>query len=98
MDIIRQKINMRDERFDSLKFVLIILVCWGHLIQIDKNAFSGETIALYKLIYTFHVPLFAFVSGFFTNSNKDYSMFDENTEAIDTFSEKVKIELSDIYI
>lgn len=64
---------MRDERFDSLKFVLIILVCWGHLIQIDKNAFSGETIALYKLIYTFHVPLFAFVSGFFTNSNKDYS-------------------------
>ena len=52
MDIIRQKINMRDERFDSLKFVLIILVCWGHLIQIDKNAFSGETIALYKLIYT----------------------------------------------
>lgn len=64
---------MRDERFDSLKFELIILVCWGHLIQIDKNAFSGETIALYKLIYTFHVPLFAFVSGFFTNSNKDYS-------------------------
>lgn len=68
MDIINQKINMRDERFDTLKFVLIILVCWGHLIQIDKNVFSGETIALFKLIYTFHVPLFAFMSGFFYKS------------------------------
>ena len=69
-----QKVNLslRDERLDSLKFILIMLVCFGHIFQIDTSGYSEFSMAFYKLIYTFHVPLFAFISGYFTNSNKSY--------------------------
>lgn len=65
-------VSLRDERLDSLKFILIMLVCFGHIFQIDTSGYSEFSMAFYKLIYTFHVPLFAFISGYFTNSNKSY--------------------------
>lgn len=65
-------LSLRDERLDSLKFVLIMLVCLGHVFQIDTSGYSEFSMVFYKLIYTFHVPLFAFISGYFTNSNKNY--------------------------
>lgn len=65
-------LSLRDERLDSLKFVLIMLVCFGHVFEIDTSGYSEFSMACFKLIYTFHVPLFAFISGYFTNSNKSY--------------------------
>lgn len=65
-------LSLRDERLDSLKFVLIMLVCFGHVFEIDTSGYSEFSMACFKLIYTFHVPLFAFISGYFTNSNKNY--------------------------
>ncbi len=48
--------------FDNLKAVLILLVVLGHFAEL----FSGESHsmqALFIFIYTFHMPLFIFISG-----------------------------------
>ena len=65
-------VSLRDERLDSLKFILILLVCFGHVFQINLSNYNEYSLAFYKLIYTIHVPLFAFLSGYFTNSDKNY--------------------------
>lgn len=54
----------RDYYFDNAKFLLIFLVVFGHFLQsyIDSNMFISY---LYKFIYTFHMPAFILISGFF---------------------------------
>lgn len=50
--------------FDNAKFILIFFVVFGHMLRsfIEDN----ETIyTLYKVIYSFHMPAFILVSGFF---------------------------------
>ncbi|RDI47690.1 acyltransferase family protein [Falsibacillus pallidus] len=63
----------RDYYFDNAKFILILFVVFGHLIQsyIDKNSIIE---AVYKFIYTFHMPAFILVSGYFAKGfyNKGY--------------------------
>ncbi|PTX59080.1 fucose 4-O-acetylase-like acetyltransferase [Melghirimyces profundicolus] len=61
----------RDYYFDNVKFVLIMLVVLGHTYRplIDE---SGIVKAVYLAIYTFHMPLFILVSGYFAkNFNKE---------------------------
>ena len=52
--------------WDNVKFILIFLVVLGHFL------YSREDLRLVKLltlgIYTFHMPAFAFVSGFLSKS------------------------------
>lgn len=54
----------RDKSFDFIKGTLIFLVVWGHVIQ-----YFGPEIflidPLYIWIYSFHMPLFIFISGYF---------------------------------
>ncbi len=56
----------RDTYFDSLKAFLMIFVILGHSLDLggvnDRLANS-----LQYWIYTFHMPLFVFVTGYFTN-------------------------------
>lgn len=54
---------------DSLKFFLIILVIYGHI-------YSGEQ-GMYgvRFVYLFHMPLFAYISGFFSSFCSDSSSF-----------------------
>jgi fucose 4-O-acetylase-like acetyltransferase len=54
----------RDYYFDNAKFILIFLVVFGHFIQsfISKDPYI---LSLYKTIYTFHMPAFILISGFF---------------------------------
>jgi fucose 4-O-acetylase-like acetyltransferase len=54
------KLNTRIEWLDSLKGLAIILVVWGHL----NIPIKAETI-----IYSFHMPLFFFVSGYLFKQN-----------------------------
>ncbi|MCJ8006060.1 acyltransferase family protein [Lederbergia wuyishanensis] len=65
----------RDYYFDNAKFLLIFLVVFGHLIQsyIDSNTFFST---LYKLLYTFHMPAFILISGYFAKGiyEKGYIM------------------------
>nr|WP_226668435.1 acyltransferase family protein [Metabacillus litoralis] len=55
--------------FDNAKFLLILLVVFGHVIRpfIEENAL---TMNLYKFIYTFHMPAFILISGYFAKSFK----------------------------
>lgn len=50
--------------FDNAKFILIFLVVFGHLIQsyIKSDTFIFN---LYTFIYTFHMPAFILISGYF---------------------------------
>lgn len=54
----------RDEYFDNVRFFLIFLVVFGHLMR--PYVYDSPTIyALYMTIYSFHMPAFIFISGFF---------------------------------
>nr|MCX3330604.1 acyltransferase family protein [Bacillus pacificus] len=59
----------RDSYFDNAKFLLIFLVVFGHILRsfINDNEFM---LYLYKFIYTFHMPAFILVSGFFAKGFK----------------------------
>ncbi|MDZ5470525.1 acyltransferase family protein [Bacillus sp. 31A1R] len=54
----------RDYYFDNGKFILIFFVVFGHFIQSFKGD-SEAVYSLYKTIYTFHMPAFILVSGYF---------------------------------
>ena len=60
-------IKDRDSFFDNGKFILIVLVVLGHLLPpfTDKDYFIYN---LYLFIYSFHMPAFVFISGFFAKS------------------------------
>ena len=57
----------RNYKIDNIKLILIFLVVFGHLLE----CFSGNTTTanLYKIIYSFHIPAFIFVLGFFAKFN-----------------------------
>lgn len=51
----------KDIKLSNIKGLLILLVVFGHLISPYRKSF----IELYLLIYSFHMPLFILVSGYF---------------------------------
>lgn len=56
--------KVRDAYYDNAKFLLIFFVVFGHFIQSyidDDQIIYG----LYVTIYTFHMPAFILISGFF---------------------------------
>lgn len=60
-----QPAPVRNEFWDYLRGWLIILVVWGHAIQhlaYRNNLFWADPV--FKLIYSFHMPLFMAVSGY----------------------------------
>ncbi len=63
----------RNAFFDNAKLVLIFLVVFGHMIQPFSDGSSGIN-TLYMWIYTFHMPAFIFLAGFFAkgSGNKAY--------------------------
>lgn len=52
----------RNYKMDNIRFLLIFLVILGHFIELFQGEFS---LALYKIIYSFHMPAFLFLTGFF---------------------------------
>lgn len=63
---------MQDERivfYDNLRFILILLVVLGHVLGccLDNSYITG----IYLFIYSFHMPLFVFVTGFFAKKMED---------------------------
>ena len=63
----------RNAYFDNAKLVLIFLVVFGHMIQPFTDGSSGIN-TLYMWIYTFHMPAFIFLAGFYAkgSGNKAY--------------------------
>ena len=59
--------KQRDERIDSVKYWLIVLVIAGHVFSRPEFSGSSACTVLWKWIYIFHMPLFIFISGYFSN-------------------------------
>lgn len=57
----------RDPYFDNLKGILVYLVFAGHCLSLYK---SGNPICnyLFHIIYAFHMPLFLYISGYFSKN------------------------------
>ncbi|WP_330949151.1 acyltransferase family protein [Virgibacillus sp. MG-45] len=58
----------RNAFFDNAKVILIFLVVFGHIIQ-PFIADSQGMNTLYMWIYTFHMPAFIFLAGFFAKGS-----------------------------
>lgn len=56
----------RNSFWDSLKYLLMIFVVYGHMIEthVENSPFNQ---AMYNYIYIFHMPLFVFISGRFSH-------------------------------
>lgn len=60
---------MRDTTIDGLKFLLICLVTIGHAIEPTRYADECSGV-LYAAIYSFHMPLFVLLSGYFSKNQE----------------------------
>ncbi|QKY70529.1 acyltransferase family protein [Lentibacillus sp. CBA3610] len=58
----------RNAYFDNAKLILIFLVVFGHVIQPFVSESAGVN-TLYLWIYTFHMPAFIFLAGFFAKGS-----------------------------
>ena len=56
--------SFRNERLDSVKYWLIILVISGHVLEIFQ---IPENKVIWNWIFLFHMPLFIFISGYFSS-------------------------------
>ncbi len=63
----------RDPYFDNVKILLMLLVILGHVLPI--NQVERCNLATYYWVYSFHMPLFVFISGYFTIIKKERFWF-----------------------
>ena len=64
----------RIHSLDILKLFAMFLVVWGHAIQEFVSAEPNENIA-YRVIYSFHMPLFMMVAGYFASLSLKVNFF-----------------------
>lgn len=66
--------KVRIKAFDILKLYAIFLVLWGHSIAslLPSNCYDNP---LFRIIYSFHMPLFMMISGYFSTSSMSLSPF-----------------------
>lgn len=75
MEIRRDNKRQRLVWIDVLKFWAIFLVLWGHCIQhLTTPEFSSNQVFLF--IYSFHMPLFMMLSGFFAYKLANRSFYE----------------------
>lgn len=58
------KLNkVRDHRMDNIRFILMFLVVFGHMLETFPGA---KKEIIYLIIYAFHMPAFIFLTGYFS--------------------------------
>lgn len=57
----------RDYSFDNMKVLLITMVVFGH--ALEEFGTTGKLGLIRVVIYSFHMPLFIFISGYFSKSD-----------------------------
>lgn len=63
-------VKLRTAMYCNLKFLLIFLVIYGHLIE--SRIWQEQILMIqYRLIYLIHMPLFSFLSGLFIKTTND---------------------------
>lgn len=66
-------INSQDRQsIDTIKGMLIFLVVFGHMLETNLNNECFKYI--YSFIYSFHMPVFIFISGFLSKACKDINI------------------------
>ncbi|MBQ6160023.1 MAG: acyltransferase family protein [Oscillospiraceae bacterium] len=58
----RTESKERNYKADNIRFILIFLVVFGHFLELFSGTYRG---GLYKIIYTFHMPCFLFLTGYY---------------------------------
>jgi len=66
----------RFEYIDTLKGFAILCVIWGHSIQFLRNNDDSFKNPIFEFIYSFHMPLFFFISGYFFMSSLKIDFID----------------------
>ncbi len=61
--------NKRISYYDNLKFILIFFVVLGHFLLIQLN--FKLSLSIFLFIYSFHMPLFVFITGFLGKKIED---------------------------
>lgn len=62
------KVKERSLLFDNIKTVLIILVVLGH--ALEEISLEHEYGIIRACIYSFHMPAFIFISGYFSGGTQ----------------------------
>ncbi len=64
----------RDYQFDTIKGLMIFLVVLGHLLPKFQNSLQDVPVSkhLEMAIYSFHMPVFIFISGYFSKHSENY--------------------------
>lgn len=62
----------RDHHIDALKGAAIILVVLGHAVQVHDPQFDDNLV--FRIIYSFHMPMLMFLSGFILSTQFGYSL------------------------
>ncbi len=66
-------VKERIASLDALKFFAIFLVIWGHYIQYFQSVIHYNQ-PIFRIIYSFHMPLFMALVGFFSASLSNLSL------------------------
>lgn len=66
-------VRARDDSFDNIRFLLIVCVVFAHLLEVCAP-FRGSG-HLYRLIYSFHMPAFLFLFGYFARYKPERILF-----------------------
>ena len=61
--------HQRDFLFDNIKGLLLILVIFGHSLESIIYRSNGIAKYIYTAIYIFHMPVFVFISGYFSKKH-----------------------------
>lgn len=74
----------RNPFWDALKIVLIFFVVYGHMIEtcVENSKFNQ---AMYNTIYLFHMPLFVFISGYFSHMKNRRKYFSRLGTIFETY-------------
>lgn len=66
MEVNKNITNKKNSTIDIVKGIAIILVVFGHLLQYSIKPSGADFFEnlVFKIIYSFHMPLFIFVSGY----------------------------------
>lgn len=73
----------RNSYFDTIKFILIFLVVFGHILE-TKMGHSLICNELHAFIYLFHMPLFIFISGYFSHRNDKKKFWQSESRLLET--------------
>ena len=69
--------KVRDPFLDGIKFLLIFLVILGHV--------PFSSLGLHQVIYSFHMPMFVFLSGYFSKPQEPNKLFSSSLRLFKIF-------------